>query len=500
MSQLSRRDFLKILKGVTPAILLPHVISRVDQIDQSKPNVIVFLFDAMSARNLSVYGYPRSTTPNLERFAEHAIVYHSHTASGNFTIPATSSLLTGTYPWTHRAINHRGMVHQKFVDKNIFHAIQNGYHRLAFPQNVWANLVVSQFIGDIDTLMPTSAYSSSSYMTSEWFDNDLNMALRSLDDFAFKRNEQASLLLAPFLSAIYFRDAARLSSDGYPKGIPNDENYPLYFRLEDVFDGLTSMIPRLQSTFAYIHLYPPHAPYRPTNQFFKGFLDNYRPEKKPVHPLSAHVSNTRMASARRVYDEYIASIDGEIGKMFDQFKKEGVFENSYIIVTADHGEMFERGTVAHTTPLLYAPVENIPLLISTPGQEQRRDIYSPTNAVDLLPTIANLTGNPIPDWSEGQLLPELGGSEDFERSSFSVEAKTNSSFGTLRRASVSMRKGAHKLIFYKGYTEEDIFELYDLSLDFDEIHDLYPERPAILKRLKEELLESLFEADKLYQE
>ena len=99
----------------------------------------------MSARNLSVYGYPRPTTPNLERFAERATVYHSHIAGGNFTIPATASLLTGTYPWTHRAINHRGMVHQDTVDKNIFRAVGTDYQRLAFPQNVWADLIVSQF-------------------------------------------------------------------------------------------------------------------------------------------------------------------------------------------------------------------------------------------------------------------------------------------------------------------------------------------------------------------
>jgi len=499
MHELSRRSFLKILKGMAPALLVPQAISLADQLDSSKPNVIILLFDAMSARNLSVYGYPRSTSPYLERFAEHAVVYHSHTAGGNFTIPATSSLMTGTYPWTHRAINHRGMVHQEFIDKNIFRAVGNGYHRLTFPQNVWSNLIVSQFIKDIDTLMPTGSFSSVNYLKGELLDNDLNMALRSLDDFVFKEHEQTSLFLAPFLSALYFRDAERLSKDGYPKGVPDNENYPLYFRLEDVFDGLTSILPKLQSTFAYIHLYPPHAPYRPTAQFFKGFIDNYRPEKKPDHRLSAHVSNTRMASARRSYDEYIASIDWEIGRMFEQFEKEGVFENSYVIVTADHGEMFERGTVAHTTPLLYAPIENIPLLISSPGQKQRHDIYSPTNAVDLLPTIAHLTGNPIPDWGEGQLLPKLGGSEDFERSSFSIEAKTNSSFGALHKVSVSMRKGTHKMILYKGYVEDDIFELYDLSSDFEELHNLYPDQPAIAKLMKDELLESLIEADKPYQ-
>ena len=100
-----------------------------------------------------------------------------------FTVPATASLLTGTYPWTHRAINHRGMVHQNVVDKNVFRAVGTDYQRLAFPQNVWADLIVSQFANDIDTLLPSGLYGSVDYLKSELFPNDTNMAIRSLDDF-----------------------------------------------------------------------------------------------------------------------------------------------------------------------------------------------------------------------------------------------------------------------------------------------------------------------------
>ena len=96
MSKISRRNFLKMVGGAVPTIFFPQVASLAEkalmQSAASKPNVIILLFDGMSARNLSVYGYPRPTTPNLERFAEHANVYHSHNAGGNFTIPATASL------------------------------------------------------------------------------------------------------------------------------------------------------------------------------------------------------------------------------------------------------------------------------------------------------------------------------------------------------------------------------------------------------------------------
>ena len=144
------------------------------------------------------------------------------------------------------------------------------------------------------------------------------------------------------------------------------------------------------------------------------------------------------------------------------------------------------------------PVVHIPLLISAPGQIARQDVYSPTSAVDLLPTLAQLAGKPIPLWCEGKPLPGLGGMNDMERSTFVVEAKRNSAFTPLNMATIAMRKGNTKLIYYTGYEPEDTFELYDLNEDIEELDDLYPAQPAVARQLREELLESLFDADKIY--
>ncbi len=223
MSNLSRRSFLKLVGSAAPALLFPKASSwasdHLRQPDASKPNVIILLFDAMSARNLSVYGYPRPTTPNMERFAEHANVYHSHHSGGNFTIPGTASLLTGTYPWTHRAINHRGMVAHSMVENNIFKAVGSGYHRLALPQNVWSNLITSQFAKDIDTLLPTGIFGELDYLKANYFPNDPNMSTRALDDFVFNQYEQGSLVFAPFSSALYFRDVRPSFQRRVSKGI-----------------------------------------------------------------------------------------------------------------------------------------------------------------------------------------------------------------------------------------------------------------------------------------
>ncbi len=139
MSNVSRRSFLKLVGAAAPAVLFPAASMWAEknlyQGDSSKPNVIILLFDAMSARDLSVYGYPRPTSPNMERFAERATVYHSHNSGGNYTVPGTASLLTGctlehslTFPYLRNIIPFHPFLafgsHFFFPDRhNFFEAV-----------------------------------------------------------------------------------------------------------------------------------------------------------------------------------------------------------------------------------------------------------------------------------------------------------------------------------------------------------------------------------------
>jgi len=140
------------------------------------------------------------------------------------------------------------------------------------------------------------------------------------------------------------------------------------------------------------------------------------------------------------YDEYIANVDAEFGLLLDRLEASGILDHSYFVVTSDHGELFERGENGHNTFLLYDSVIHIPLLISAPGQSERRDIDSLTSNIDILPTLLNIAGKEIPSSLEGQLLPGFGGKEDASRSIFAVEAKTNSAFGPLKRATITLMK------------------------------------------------------------
>ena len=133
------------------------------------------------------------------------------------------------------------------------------------------------------------------------------------------------------------------------------------------------------------------------------------------------------------------------------------------------------------------------LVILAGGKGTRMDIFSQTNSVDILPTLLGIVGRAIPARIPGQLLPGFGISEDNLRSTFSVDAKFNSSFGRLSTASVAMRKQGYKVTYYTGYENLELFELYDLQNDPQELNDLFGKDVSKSNIMKDELLTAFHE-------
>jgi arylsulfatase A-like enzyme len=149
---------------------------------------------------------------------------------------------------------------------------------------------------------------------------------------------------------------------------------------------------------------------------------------------------------------------------------------------------------------LYAPVTHIPLLISAPAQQTRTDIHVPTSNVDLLPTLVRLAGKEIPAWAEGRLLPGPGGAEDPERSVFSLAANDNPAFRPITRGTFALIKGPYELFFFSGYPgHSDLYELYHLEEDPDELQDLFSKDITTASRMKDELLEAIYAANSNFQ-
>ncbi|RPI86565.1 MAG: DUF229 domain-containing protein, partial [Chloroflexi bacterium] len=423
-------------------------------------------------------------------------------SAGNYTTPGTASLLTGMYPWTHRAINQAGLIKRVHETRNLFRLFGPAQQRVAFSQNLWAEVFLNQFEGDVDLHLPPDSFSDAALLVGENLENDSNAAFRAFDDSLLSiENTPSSLILGMAEKIRFARRLAHAQGKDYPRGLPGLVDYPLYFRLEKVFDGVMTQCQNLSPPYlAYFHLWSPHEPYRPHSKFANAFDDDFRFVPKPAHPLGDRTPQDSLGRLQRRYDQYIANVDYEFGRLLDHLQETGILDRSYVIVTSDHGQMIERGVHGHVTPLLYEPVIHIPLLISAPGRASRQDIYSPSVNIDLLPTLLQLAGIDIPDWCAGQVLQPFSARQDQQRSIFSMDAKTNSAFGPLKRATVVLRKGAFKLIAYHGYQGfEEAYELYDIENDPEELQDLSAAEPAEFGRMKEELLDALADANRPYE-
>ncbi len=485
-NDISRRDFLKLvsLVGLAPILgSFPDTSPMIREPDLIRPNVIVILFDAMAAKNLSLYGYPRQTTPNLELFASRATVFHTHRSAGTYTTPSSASLFTGTYPWTHRALCFGSQVLKRLQDHNLFNLLHASYRQLAFTQNLFADVLLYQFGQHLDVHKKLDSYTIAGKVAfNKLFEKDAYLGSKSFDQFLFKTGQiHGSLFLSLLndLRGLIDKDISESELEYlYPDGLPNLPALDhTFFSLHQVMDGVIGLARNLYpaSSFAYFHLLSPHEPYKPAFPYLDMFNDGWSAPPKPVHPLSDNIPQDQIDAARRTYDQYIINTDVEFGRLMRALEESGLRKSSYIIVTSDHGEVFERGTIGHGAPYAYESQIRIPLLISAPDQKMRQDIYNPTTNVDILPTLLHLSGLPIPDWVEGSLLPGLGQDPPSDRSIFVVDAKENPEFAKIKKGTLALIKGDYKLIHTIGYRQPytDRYELYDLKNDPEELNDIY---------------------------
>jgi arylsulfatase A-like enzyme len=497
---ISRREFLKIASLLPLGLSIPPSSFKrtTARQDAAQKNILIVVYDALSAHNVSLYGYPRQTMPNLERLAERAVVYHNHLAGGNFTTPGTASMLTGVYPWTHRAFTLNETVADRFLSQNLFHAFPD-HHRLAYTHNPFAQKLLAHLRDDIDDLIePERLFFYANRFLSAFFRADDDAAYLSWAR-AFEQSQENrtySLFLAPFLNlALGKYQRAKFSEyePQFPRGIPFARGN--YFLLEHATDYLSALLENSPRPFlGYFHFLPPHTPYSTRRDFFRRFKDDgYQPPDKPRHLLSENEPQERINSLRLQYDEYLLYVDHEFGRLYNFLERSGLLENTWLIFTSDHGEMFERATLQHTTLTMYQPVIQVPLIVFEPGRENRSDIYLPTSGVDLLPTLLHLSGVQVPDWVEGVVLPPFASQDSLNgRDLYSMQIKKNRKFAPLEHGSLVLVRDFNKLVYYFGYPElqqsgGEMIELYDLQNDPQELRDLSGERKTLASDLLERL-------------
>src|SRR5262249_8583647 len=114
---------------------------------------------------------------------------------------------------------------------------------------------------------------------------------------------------------------------------------------------------------------------------------------RDINSGARRITRNEHANLVASYDAAIAYLDAELGRLLRRLEELGVLDDSVIVITSDHGELFGRsGALGHDGVGLVPGVFHVPLLIRFPGDREARDDRRPVSAIDLYPTILESCG------------------------------------------------------------------------------------------------------------
>ncbi len=433
-----------------------------------KPNIILISIDTLRADHLSCYGYRRQTTPNLDSLAGGGALFRNAYSTAVWTPPAHASMLTGLYPCQH------GVVDQNRLAEDIPTLAgalqQQGYHTAGFVNN-------SQ-VGDLVGLN------------------------RGHDDFFEIWQGAAETQLAR-------RALHKVKHwSGYADHGAAETN-----RL--VTDWLAHRRDRDRPFYVFIHYIDTHNPLKAPRPFRYHFLTEelqkqvdmekiWQIAENPLICLTDEItlSEPEVGALKALYDEEILYVDAKIGELVSWLALNGLFHETLLIVTADHGEHWgEHGLYSHVASL-YEPVVRVPLIVHFPPVLRHSQVVEPlVQLVDILPTIfAAAEIGELPPGCRGISLFDAAARDGHEVAIAEWEGRTpyfiRERCGAHGRGKipafipekqVMIRRGAHKLI----QRESGAVELYDLATDPQETQNLAPAQPDLAKKLADEVTQTI---------
>ena len=243
----------------------------------------------------------------------------------------------------------------------------------------------------------------------------------------------------------------------------------------------------------FVNYMDAHTPYLPPEPF-----DSLFPGKDPrfTYPrffeLKAEILQNEHSITEEQYNNLVSQYDGGIaytdfhfGKLIAQLKEHGLYDNTLLIVTSDHGEAFGEKSLLEHPVSTYQSQIHVPLIIKYPNDNQSLVSNRLVSQIDLFPTVLDVAGINIPEDIDGTslLLPEEESPaavfSEFRRSAF-FEGYSN-----LPRRERAILSGSHKVIT----STSGKLECYDLSTDQEEQRSLdisgNPQCSALLTRLEQ---------------
>jgi arylsulfatase A-like enzyme len=293
------------------------------------PNVLVIVVDTMRSDHVSIAGYSRQTTPNIDRIAQRGVLLESAFATSSWTLPSHASFLTGRFPHEHRAETEEmsdrlPTIAEAFRDR--------GYRTAAFSANTF---FFTRQMG----------FGRGFLRFEDYFTSVSDMAARTLygRKFAFYVLRALGHYDLPARKLAPDVNRSALQWIGKEPGRP-------FFVFLNYFDAHDPYLPPLPYRTRFSKLMNPG-----------GLINSY------VLNLNPEMTPEQFQGEIDAYDGAIAYVDEHIGLLLGELERRGLMANTILVITSDHGESFgEHGLLLHRNAL-YREVLQVPMVFYWPG-------------------------------------------------------------------------------------------------------------------------------------
>ncbi len=395
-------------------------------------NLIICSLDTLRADHLSCLGNGRGLTPNLDRIASEGALFSQTYATDIPTQPSHTALFTGQFGIKTGIVSH-------------FHpAAYLPEETLWLPSLLRRNGYVT---GAVDHL----------FAMKDWF-------IRGYDD--------------------YMPPPGRSRSPG---SVINGIGLPWITEHKD------------RDFFLFLHFWDAHIPYVPPSPFKERFSHGTagridpdvtaKLEGRPSYPLFKQNlydfldAMPNLDYIADLYDAEVAYLDFEIGQIFHHLEREGLLEDTMVVLFGDHGENMTEHDAWFDHAGLYDSVTHVPLVLWAPGRIPVSESDAMVTLVDVLPTILETLGLPEAEGISGRsLYPVMRGASASHRDAVMLSEAT-------WQASRAVRTPEWKYIRFLQTTiyGRDGVELYDVVADPDEQHNVADEHPEVVAELGKRL-------------
>lgn len=425
------------------------------------PNVLLVVLDNLRAESMSLHGYERPTTPNLDRLAARGVNFRKARSTASWTLPSHASMLTGQW-----------------------------CHSLEFD---WDRPLGAEH-ATLAEYLSAQGYATAGFVANTYYANERYGLGRG---FARYEDCYENLTVSPF-EVVRSASLGRLllGAAGVPievdrGGTSARKSAEMINR--DLLSWVDRRRPGGRPFFGFLNYYDAHGPFvappgpdprfglaaRPDAER-SAILDRYsrlhRGKSRPGDGDPAAIERQATEVLRDSYDSCIAYLDRQIGLLFAELDRRGLRDNTLVIVTSDHGEHFnERGFSGHGLSL-YRREVHVPLLVFAPNGEGAGTVVDDpvslreiaTTAVDQLGM--NPAAPPFPGltlaryWSSGPASPSPVLSEVRKQTTMAPVAGVPATVGGVD----SVTSGRH--VYMRSETGSE--ELYDLHADPHEVTNL----------------------------